>query len=145
MCGTNGLKKLYDSEVEKKSRFYDVFDALLCNFCEAEAIAELNADKVDIRGMGRMLLADDELSEDFRPEMVPFLRDGTAHLRYLLGEQKHKERIIKIYDKIVCGLTVRNIVQRLSVSQHTIQQCRMIAVNELASQYELTHLYIGNR
>lgn len=52
MCGTNGLKKLYDSEVEKKSKFYDVFDALLRNFCEAEAIAELNADKVDIRGMG---------------------------------------------------------------------------------------------
>ena len=62
MCGTNGLKKLYDREVEKKSKYYDVFDALLRNFCEAEAIAELNADKVVIRGMGRMLLADDELS-----------------------------------------------------------------------------------
>ena len=36
-------------------------------------------------------------------------------------------------------MTVREIVARLSVSQHTIQQCRMIAVNELACSYELAH------
>ena len=73
--------------------------------------------------------------------MVPLLRNGAAHLGYLLGEQKHKETIIKVYDKIVRGLTVRGIVDRLSVSQHTIQQCRMIAVNELACLYEQNHYY----
>ena len=50
--------------------------------------------------------------------------------------------IIKVYDKVVCGLTVREIVARLSISQHTIQQCRMIAVNELACSYELAHLKV---
>ena len=101
MCRTNGLKNIYESELNRKSKYYAVFDALLRHFRYAEAAA--------------------------------------IHLGYLLGEQKHKATIIKVYDKIVRGLTVREIVARLSVSQHTIQQCRMIAVNELACSYELAH------
>ena len=100
---------------------------------------ELNINIEDFQRMGKLILADEQLYKDFRSDMVPFLRNGAAHLGYLLGEQKHKETIIKVYDKIVRGLTVRGIVDRLSVSQHTIQQCRMIAVNELACLYELSH------
>ena len=114
MCRTNGLKNIYESELNRKSKYYAVFDALLRH-------------------------CDEKLNRQYSADMIPFLRSGAIHLGYLLGEQKHKATIIKVYDKIVRGLTVREIVARLSVSQHTIQQCRMIAVNELACSYELAH------
>lgn len=140
MCRTNGLKKLYERELTMQSKYYAVLDALLRNFREAEAAEELNINTADLQRMGKLILTDEELYKDFRADMVPLLRNGADHLGYLLGEQKHKETIIKVYDKIVRGLTVRSIVDRLSVSQHTIQRCRMIAVNELACLYELNHL-----
>ena len=142
MCRTNGLKKLYERELTMQSKYYGVFDALLRNFREAEAAEELNIGTADFQRMGKLILSEERLYKDFRTDMVPLLRNGAAHLGYLLGEQKHKETIIKVYDKIVCGLTVRGIVDRLSVSQHTIQQCRVIAVNELACLYELKHLFV---
>ena len=141
MCRTNGLKKLYERELTMQSKYYAVLDALLRNFREAEAAEELNINIEDFQRMGKLILADEQLYKNYRSDMVPFLRNGAAHLGYLLGEQKHKETIIKVYDKIVRGLTVRGIVDRLSVSQHTIQQCRMIAVNELACLYELNQLF----
>lgn len=142
MCRTNGLKKIYESELNRKSKYYAVFDALLRNFREVEAAADCKDGTFEICKMGKILIADEKSYMDYQTDMVPFLRNGTIHLGYLLGEQKHKKMIIKVYDKVVCGLTVREIVARLSISQHTIQQCRMIAVNELACSYELAHLKV---
>ena len=139
MCRTNGLKKIYESELNRKSKYYEVFDALLRQFRFAEAMICQEAGAVDSHDTGRLLLGNEELYMKYNADMIPFLRSGAIHLGYLLGEQKHKATIIKIYDKLVRGLTVREIVALLSVSQHTIQQCRMIAVNELACSYELAH------
>ena len=133
MCRTNGLKNIYESELNRKSKYYAVFDALLRHFRYAEVGA------VGSQEMGKLIFSDEKLNRQYSADMIPFLRSGAIHLGYLLGEQKHKATIIKVYDKIVRGLTVREIVARLSVSQHTIQQCRMIAVNELACSYELAH------
>lgn len=140
MCRTNGLKKIYESELNRKSEYYAVLDALLRHFRCAEAAARQDVMSVGSQEMGRLIFGEEKLNFQYSADMIPFLRNGAVHLGYLLGEQKHKATIIKVYDKIVCGLTVREIVARLSVSQHTIQQCRMIAVNELACSYELAHL-----
>ena len=131
MCRTNGLKNIYESELNRKSKYYAVFDALLRQCQEVGAVGS--------QEMGKLIFSDEKLNRQYSADMIPFLRSGAIHLGYLLGEQKHKATIIKVYDKIVRGLTVREIVARLSVSQHTIQQCRMIAVNELACSYELAH------
>lgn len=32
MCRTNGLKNIYESELNRKSKYYAVFDALLRHF-----------------------------------------------------------------------------------------------------------------
>ena len=139
MCRTNGLKNIYESELNRKSKYYAVFDALLRHFRYAEAAACQEVGAVGSQEMGKLIFGDEKLNRQYSADMIPFLRSGAIHLGYLLGEQKHKATIIKVYDKIVRGLTVREIVARLSVSQHTIQQCRMIAVNELACSYELAH------
>ena len=120
MCRTNGLKKIYESELNRKSKYYEVFDALLRHFRYAEAMICQEAGAVDSHDTGRLLLGNEELYMKYNADMIPFLRSGAIHLGYLLGEQKHKATIIKIYDKLVRGLKVREIVARLSVSQHTI-------------------------
>lgn len=42
MCRTNGLKKIYESELNRKSEYYAVFDALLPQLC---ALSKLYARK----------------------------------------------------------------------------------------------------
>ena len=55
MCRTNGLKKIYESELNRKSKYYAVFDAIR-NFREAEAAADCKADTFEICKMGKILI-----------------------------------------------------------------------------------------
>ena len=68
MCRTNGLKKLYERELTMQSKYYGVFDALLCNFREAEAAEELNINTADLQRMGKLILPDEEFYKDFRSD-----------------------------------------------------------------------------
>ena len=90
MCRTNGLKKIYESELNRKSKYYEVFDALLRHFRYAEAMICQEAGAVDSHDTGRLLLGNEELYMKYNADMIPFLRSGMIHLGYLLGEQKHK-------------------------------------------------------
>ena len=61
MCRTNGLKKIYESELNRKSKYYEVFDALLRHFRYAEAMICQEAGAVDSHDTGRLLLGNEEL------------------------------------------------------------------------------------
>ena len=99
MCRTNGLKKIYESELNRKSKYYEVFDALLRHFRYAEAMICQEAGAVDSHDTGRLLLGNEELYMKYNADMIPFLRSGALYLGYLLGEQKHKA----IYDRELRG------------------------------------------
>ena len=99
MCRTNGLKKIYESELNRKSEYYAVFDALLRHFRYAEAMICQEAGAVDSHDTGRLLLGNEELYMKYNADMIPFLRSGALYLGYLLGEQKHKA----IYDRELRG------------------------------------------
>ena len=116
MCRTNGLKKIYESELIRKSEYYAVFDSLLRHFRYAEAMICQEAGAVDSHDTGRLLLGNEELYMKYNADMIPFLRSGAIHLGYLLGEQKHKATIIKIYDKCRRGITITLTVMILSIS-----------------------------
>ena len=68
MCRTNGLKNIYESELNRKSKYYAVFDALLRNFREAEAAADCKADTFEICKMGKILIADERSYKDYQTE-----------------------------------------------------------------------------
>ena len=99
MCRTNGLKNIYESELNRKSKYYAVFDALLRHFRYAEAMICQEAGAVDSHDTGRLLLGNEELYMKYNADMIPFLRSGALYLGYLLGEQKHKA----IYDRELRG------------------------------------------
>ena len=61
MCRTNGLKKIYESELNRKSKYYEVFDALLRRFRYVEAMICQEAGAVDSHDTGRLLLGNEEL------------------------------------------------------------------------------------
>ena len=99
MSRTNGLKNIYESELNRKSKYYEVFDALLRHFRYAEAMICQEAGAVDSHDTGRLLLGNEELYMKYNADMIPFLRSGALYLGYLLGEQKHKA----IYDRELRG------------------------------------------
>ena len=53
MCRTNGLKNIYESELNRKSKYYAVFDALLRHFRYAEAAACQEVGAVGSQEMGK--------------------------------------------------------------------------------------------
>ena len=51
MCRTNGLKNICESELNRKSKYYAVFDALLRHFRYAEAAACQEVGANDVVGI----------------------------------------------------------------------------------------------
>ena len=76
MCRTNGLKKIYESELNRKSKYYAVFDALLRHFRYAEAAVCQEVGAVGSQEMGKLIFGDEKLNRQYSADMIPFLRSG---------------------------------------------------------------------
>ena len=61
MCRTNGLKNIYESELNRKSKYYAVFDALLRHFRYAEAAVCQEVGAVGSQEMGKLIFGDDSV------------------------------------------------------------------------------------
>lgn len=70
MCRTNGLKNIYESELNRKSKYYAVFDALLRHFRYAEAAACQEVGAVGSQEMGKLIFGDEKLNRQYSADMI---------------------------------------------------------------------------
>lgn len=135
----NSLSTLYHFEKNKVSPYQPLFEYIIHNYAQICSLIDLYSDFSD-EAISRQMSSKDKILSEFDLSMIGFVHNAKVHLSCIWKDSPWLSLFLDIFEELIEGKTVREMTYSLNVSTHTIQKCRFIVSNSLATSYQVALL-----
>lgn len=129
------INALYKYHLTHKAADFDLFSYILNNYSRLESMKSLfntNSNQDTFLGC---LKENGMVPRNFTMDMLSYVECGDIHLSYVSQKKKCVNHLIKVFYLYQKGATVREFIDTLGISAHTVKKCKYIIVNSLALSY----------